>query len=131
MKIIIFILLLVINITAESLIYPNGRVEHFTMKQDKSRAIQNKVYYKNGIISVKTRYQDTRKIYVSFGSPRDLTEFSQRYKLKLLKITNQNFYTVLFEVKNSSDIITLCSTINTNENVRYAKPNWKTPRLLK
>jgi hypothetical protein len=131
MKIIIFILIWIGQIEAESLIYPNGKVEHFTQHIDKSRALKNNIYYKNGIISNKTRYYDTRKIYVSFGGSRDLTEFCQKYNLKFLKITNKKFYTALFELQNNIDIITLCSKINVNENIRYAKPHWKTPRILK
>ncbi len=131
MKIIIFILIWISQIEAESLSYPNGQVEHFTQHIDKSRAIKNRVYYKNGIISVKTRYQDTRKIYVSFGKSRDLTKFYQRYQLKFLKITNQKFYTVLFEIQDNNDVIKICSKINADENVRYAKPHWKSPRILK
>jgi len=131
MRIAIFILFTILNIKAESLIYPNGKVELFKPKVEKSRSIKNKIYYKNGIQSRKTQYQDTRKIYVSFGKEVDIDNFAKKYHLKILHITNKIFYTVLFEVLDDKDIIVLCSEINLNEDVRYAKPNWKAPKYLK
>ncbi len=134
MKVIIFIILVALQMQAQFLTYPNGKVEKFVLQSDKSRTIlsnQNRIYYKNGIKSKRMRYEDTRKLYVSFGKERDLVLFSQKYNLKVVKITNQKFYTVLFALRDNSDIIVLCSKINVNEKVRYAKPHWKAPRYTK
>jgi len=134
MKIIIFMLILFIQIQAQSLTYPNGKTEQFVLQIDKSRLLNsnpNRVYYKNGIISDKTRYEDTRKIYVSFKDENNLEQFARKYDLKILKITNRKFHTVLFEMQNKNDVIALCTLINKNKNVRYAKPHWKAPRYLK
>ncbi len=133
MKIFILITMLILQIEAQSLIYPNGGEEKFVLKIDKNRAFnkKEKIYYKNGLISPKTEYKDTRKLYISFGKVVDIDYFSQKYGLKFLKITNKKFYTALFKLKDSRDIIEVCSQINKNENIRYAKPNWKAPRGLK
>lgn len=130
MKIVLFLLIYIFSIYAQDLIYPDGSVEQFTSSEDKSRSI-NKVYYKNGIVSPKTSYIDTRKIYVSFGEKRDIKAFSKRYQLQFLKVTNKKFYTVLFALENNADLLLTCSMINQNEDVRYAKPHWRSPRSLK
>ena len=128
MKIILFILIFIIQAEAVILIYPNGKKEYFIPKVEKSKSLSNKVYYKNGLVSKKTQYEDTREIYISFGEKKNLAKFLNKYNLKLLKTTNEKFYTSLFEIKDNSDVISLCSKINKNEKVRYAKPNWKAPK---
>ena len=97
---------------ANDLVYPNGKHERFLVDK-KSRSIdgQNRVYYKNGVISPKMAYQDSRKLYVSFGKSVDIEKFAKKYRLKFLKITNKKFYTALFSIEDSRDIIDLCSLI--------------------
>lgn len=128
MKTVILSIVLIANLQAASLTYPNGKVEYFTA--EKSRSLHNRIYYRNGLINKKTTYQDSREIYVSFKTLKNLKQFSQKYQLKPIKITNQKFNTVLFKLHNSTDVLKLCSEINKNQNVRYAKPNWRAPRII-
>ncbi len=130
MKTVLILLSILITVEAKDLIYPNGKHETFILDSKKSRSIdnQNRIYYKHGVVSNKTAHKDTRKLYVSFGKTVDIKQFAKKYRLKFLKITNKKFYTALFLVKDKRDIIELCSQININEKIRYAKPHWKAPR---
>lgn len=121
-----------LTVHAAQLIYPNGQTEYFTKAVTKQRALhEQRYYYKNGIKDRKHRYLDTRRIFVSFGGKRELKKFMQRYSLSFIKVVNPYFYTVLFHVDSDADVITLCSEINLNEKVRYARPNWRAPRILR
>jgi hypothetical protein len=131
MKIIIFISFIILTLNSQILVYPNGKTEIFDHQLDKSRTMKNRIYYKNSIKSRKTQYQDTRKIYVSFGKKVNIDNFTKKYHLQVLKLTNDKFYTYIFKILDNSDVISLCSKININENIRYAKPNWKAPKYLK
>ncbi len=130
MKIALILTMILTFMSAKDLIYPNGRYEAFILKKDKSRGVNSNIYYKNGLISPKTEYKDTRKLYVSFGKEVNIDLFCKKYFLKFIKITNQKFYTALFVVEDSRDIVDLCSNINQHEEIRYAKPNWIAPRRL-
>jgi hypothetical protein len=129
MKTIIFLLLLLLQANAVILTYPDGKKEFFIEQDNKSRALNDRAYYKNGVVSKRTLFKDTRKIYVSFKELADIEKFKNKYNLIMLKETNEMFHTYLFEIKSMADVVELCSTINQQEEVRYAKPNWKSPRF--
>ncbi len=138
MKTIIFLLILMIQAEAVVLTYPNGNKEFFIHKDEMnsiyeggiSRALTNRAYYKNGVVSKKTLLKDTRKIHVSFKNSTDIEIFKKRYNLRLIKKTNEMFATYLFEIKNNYiDVVELCSNINRGKDIKYAKPNWEFPRV--
>ena len=129
MKTILFLLLILLQANAVILTYPDGKKEFFIQQDDKSRALTDRSYYKNGVVSRRTLFQDTRKIYVSFKALADIEQFKMKYNLIMLKETNEMFHTYLFEIKGKVDVVELCSIINQKEQVRYAKPNWKSPRF--
>jgi hypothetical protein len=130
-KLLILISTLVLG-NSNDLVYPNGKHERFLVDK-KSRSIntQHRVYYRHGIISPKTACKDSRKLYVSFGKSVDIQKFAKKYKIKFIKMTNKKFYTALFLVEDSRDIIDLCSLINKSEDIRYSQPHWNSSRNLK
>ena len=139
MKTILFLLMLMIQAEAVILTYPNGEKEFFIHKDEMNniyaggiiRSLRDRVYYKNGVVSKKTLLKDTREIYVSFKSPTDLVRFQYRYNLGLIKKTNEMLNTYLFKIKNSYvDVVELCSKINREKEIKYAKPNWKLPKFV-
>ncbi len=124
---IFLILALSVNLFAVDLVYPNGKIENFIpLKSDRSFVENVRTYLKND-----QKYEDTRVIYISFGKNEDLKEIAKKYNLEFIKFTNQNLNTALFQLNDQVDIVKLCSQINQNENIRYAKPNWKRVRLLR
>ena len=129
MKTILFLLIFLLQAKAVILTYPDGKKEFFVQEDSKSRGLENRAYYKNGRVSKKTLFKDTRKIYVSFKELMDIEKFKIKYNLTMLKETNEMFHTYLFEIKGMADVVELCSSINQQEDVRYAKPNWKSPRF--
>ena len=128
MKNMILITLLTLQILgAAELIYPDGKKEQYiAAKADRSTdSTAGRYLHKKRI------YQDTGTIYVSFGEHSFDRIFLQKYHLKFLKETNPTFHTVLFRVLDKRDIVALCSEINLQEAVRYARPNWKSLRGLR
>ena len=131
MKKLLLILIMILQAKAVILVYPDGKKEYFVPKDKQSRAMVDKVYYKNGAVSKKSMYKDTRKIYISFKDSADINRFEDKYNLNLIKETNEMFHTYLFDIKSSVDVVELCSKINKENDIRYAKPNWKAPRFTK
>ncbi len=126
-KISLVTLLSVLNLFGVDLLYPNGKIETFSLlKKSKSTKKTQTIYIKNN-----RKYIDTRTIYISFGKKTDIENFVKKYDLIFIKFTNSSLYTAMFAVKYNKEILKLCSLINQNEDIRYAKPNWKRKRLLK
>jgi len=120
-------LILMTNLFAVDLIYPNGKTQSFIpLKSGRSVADKSKTYLKNG-----QRYEENSIIYISFGKNENIKYIAKKYNLEFIKYTNKSLNTALFRLKENVDIVELCSRINQNENIRYAKPNWKRVRLLR
>jgi hypothetical protein len=127
-------------IQAEAVIltYPNGNREFFIHKNEInsiyeggiSKALSDRAYYKNGVVSKKTLFKDSREIYVSFKNSIDLEMFKNKYNLSLLKEINEIPSTYLFKIQDRYvDVVELCSAINQGKDIKYAKPNWKLPKF--
>jgi hypothetical protein len=127
-------------IQAEAVIltYPNGNREFFIHKNEInsiyeggiSKALSDRAYYKNGVVSKKTLFKDSREIYVSFKNSIDLEMFKNKYNLSLLKEINEIPSTYLFKIQDRYvDVVELCSAINQRKDIKYAKPNWKLPKF--
>ena len=95
MKTILFLLIFLLQAKAVILTYPDGKKEFFVQEDSKSRGLENRAYYKNGRVSKKTLFKDTRKIYVSFKELADIEKFKNRYNLIMLKETNEMFHTYI------------------------------------
>jgi hypothetical protein len=125
-KIVILLGVLSYCLDASQLIFPDGKIEKFELlKESRMTQSNSQSFLRHGQI-----YKDTREIYVSFGKEADLEKFSEKYNLTFIKITNSYYFTAVFDINSDQNVLTLCNTINQNENVRYAKPNWKRERVF-
>jgi hypothetical protein len=104
-------------------------------KSESSRSAYNQypVYYRNGIKAASHRFISTGTILVSFGKQSQLSYqvFALENNLEFLKQVNRLYRTGLFKLSPGADLIEVCNKINQNSNIRYASPNWISPRKLR
>ena len=93
---------------------------------------QYPVYYRNGIKTASNRFISTGTILVSFGKHSQLSyqTFALENNLEFLKQVNRLYRTGLFKLPPGADLIEICNRLNQNPNIRYASPNWISPRKL-
>jgi len=110
-----------------------GLDSRINLNRSASETVIPQVYYRNGIQSESTRYITTGHITVSFGKDKKIAykQFAAENKLKFIREINHLYHTALFKVLVETGLIQQVNLLNQLPTVRYAKPDWISPRKLR
>jgi len=142
MKVLYFVLFISYVLYGEEVFITVGSKNEMSRKYirydfDKNREnhdmkIKKDCYYQNGIISQESCYRQTGNIFISFKEKDiNIEEFAQYHNLKVLKLVNPLYKTILFKVESKQEIIEVVNNINKKYKNIYARVEWITPRNIR
>ena len=108
----------------------DGVIEDFVADKSIQNSSKTTVFYKYGIRNKKNTFIATNYILVRLKSGIDAKEFAKEYDLKFVKkISRLNTYQFL---NNSAfNDVEICSRMVNDSRVVFAKPEFKSRKLLK
>ncbi len=111
-----------------------GHFVYFVKGEEAGKSLQQTAgkkevtYYKNGVISDRSRFVTNDRIQIAFSATPDITQFEQEFSLKRIAILKKNL--MIFENHSDFDDVELCSKLWEEPGIDYARPLFKNKKRV-